>query len=107
MKSDPQLKRTLDSIEKRLSRLESTLIKADATPKKREKRKLSDHILDLRNSGFFSQPRTAAESHKKLQETYHCEQNRVDVALLRLSKRKMMRRATKVVGKKRYQAYVW
>ena len=63
--------------------------------------------MDLRNNGFFSKPKTADETASKLQGTYHCEGNRVAMALLRLANRRQLRRATKVVDKKEYKAYVW
>ena len=107
MKSDKETKRILDDHERRISHLESLLSKPRVGTPAKDKRKLTDHILELRNKGFLSQPKTAEEVHKKLQETYHCELNRVAVALLRLSNRKQLRRASKVIDKKTYQAYVW
>ena len=71
------------------------------------KQSLSDHILELRNSGFFSQPRTAEETNNKLKDKYHCESDRVAMALLRLAQRKELRKATKIMGGKKYKAYVW
>ena len=107
MTTDKQTQKTLEDHEKRISHLESSLSNPRASTLSKDKLKLSDHILELRNKNFFSQPKTAEEVHKKLQETYHCELNRVEVALLRLSKRKRLRRASKAVEKKTYQAYVW
>ncbi len=107
MKGEKEISRILDDHEKRISHLESSLSKPKTSKPVRDKRKLSDHIIELRDKGFFSQPKTAEEVHKKLQESYHCELNRVAVALFRLSKRQQLRRASKVVDKKSYQAYVW
>ena len=36
---------------------------------------LPDHILALKQSGFFREPKTAVEVHEKLQSHYPCEQN--------------------------------
>lgn len=107
MENDKALKRMLDDHEKRISHLEAMLSAPKKVAARKDKRKLSDHILELRDKGFFAQPKTAEETHAKLQVTYHCELNRVEVALLRLSKRKQLRRASKLVGKKKYQAYAW
>lgn len=107
MESNRQMQKILYDHEKRISHLETLLSKPRTSKPVRDKRKLSDHVLELREKGFFSPPKTAEEVHKKLQEIYHCELNRVAVALLRLSKRKQLRRASKVVDKKTYQAYVW
>jgi len=64
-------------------------------------------ILKLRDEGTFKQPRTAKEAHAKLQSYYPCDLNRVDVALLRLQKRRQLRKASKGVGDKKQVAYVW
>lgn len=107
MKSDKDFERMLTDHEKRISHLESILLKSRNRKTRNDKHKLSDHIMVLRDKGFFVQPKTAEETHKKLQESYHCELNRVAVALLRLSKRKQLRRASKIIEKKSYQAYAW
>jgi len=93
--------------EQRISRLESLLDEGKPVKAKSGNQKLPDHILDLRTKGFFSQPKTAGETHQKLKGTYHCEHDRVAMALLRLADRKQLRKASKVAGKKKYQAYVW
>jgi len=64
-------------------------------------------ILKLRDEGQFKQPKTAREAHAKLQSYFPCDLNRVEVALLRLQKRKQLRKASKVVGDKKQVAYVW
>ncbi|HTQ73223.1 MAG TPA: hypothetical protein VMI74_02975 [Burkholderiales bacterium] len=76
-------------------------------PKSRGANTLTDHISRLREAGFFKQARTAKEVHAKLQAQYFCELNRVMMALLRLQRRKRLRKATKVEGKKKQTAYVW
>lgn len=68
---------------------------------------LTDHILRLRDAGFFKQAKTAKDVHSKLQAEYFCELNRVMMALLRLQRRKLLRKATKIEGKKKQTAYVW
>jgi hypothetical protein len=68
---------------------------------------LTDHILRLRDTGFFKQAKTAKDVHVKLQSQYFCELNRVMMALLRLQRRKLLRKATKMEGKKKQTAYVW
>ena len=67
---------------------------------------LPDHILVLKQSGFFKQPRTAVEDHEKLQSHYPCELNRVAVALLRLHKKRAVRKTSKTVGERKQIAYV-
>jgi len=67
---------------------------------------LPAHIGKLKDQGFFASPRTAVEVREKLQPTYHCDVNRVAMALLRLHKRKALRKTQKLVGKKKTIAYV-
>ena len=68
---------------------------------------LPDHILPLREEGFFRQPRTAPEIHKKLQGVYPCDLNRVEVALYRLHKKRLLRRTSKGTGESKQVAYAW
>lgn len=70
-------------------------------------RTLPAWILKLRDEGIFKQPKTAKEAHAKLQSYYPCDLNRVEVALLRLQKRRQLRKASKGVGDKKQVAYVW
>ncbi len=42
---------------------------------------LPKHILAFRGAGFFAQPRTADDVHKKLAPTYPCEEDGVYVTL--------------------------
>jgi len=70
-------------------------------------RGLPDHILHLRESGFFREPRTSSEVHQKLQEAYSCLPDRVQMALLRLQRRRELRKAVKKVGDQEKTAYVW
>lgn len=68
---------------------------------------LPQHIIKLRDAGFFKEPRTAAEVHAKLQTTYHCAADRVVMALLRLKNARKLRKTAKIVGKRKLVAYVW
>jgi hypothetical protein len=69
---------------------------------------LPARILGLRENGLFHEPRTAAEVHAKLQESYYCLPSRVQMALLRLWKKKRdLRRAVKRIGDRDEIAYVW
>lgn len=108
-----ETKKILENHEERLAYLESIIGKAKTksgsttTIHKNEKKTLSDHIIALRDSGFFSRPETAVETHKKLQDNYHCDLNRVEVGLVRLAKRQLLRKASKVINGKKYQAYAW
>jgi len=107
MENRTKVNEILQDHEKRISALESIISK----PKKPEivkgKKSLSDHIIELRDSGFFSQPKTAEETHAKLTGKYHCDLNRVAVALLRLAERNKLRKASKTIEGKNYKAYVW
>jgi hypothetical protein len=69
--------------------------------------RLPGHILRLRNEGFFADPRTSADVHEKLQQTYHCLPDRVQMALLRLQRRRELRKALRKVGDQEKAAYVW
>src|SRR6266480_5906368 len=68
---------------------------------------LPSHILRLRDTGFFKPAKTPNETHVKLQPIYPCDLNRVAVAPLRLRKRKQLRKASKLVGKRKQVAYGW
>lgn len=78
-----------------------------ATGRSKQAFKLPEHILSLRDAGFMKQPKTGDEVHAKLQPTYHCDVNRVEVAMLRLHKRRLLRKTSKTVGKRKKVAYVW
>jgi hypothetical protein len=68
---------------------------------------LPDHILGLRGEGFFQSARSGREVHEKLQTIYSCSADRVAMALLRLQRKKMLRKTSKVLGEKKQVAYVW
>ena len=110
MAKPDEVTKILADHERRLVKLESLLGKPTSSKKPSRPGKratLPQHILQLRDSGFFAQPRTADEVHKKLLPTYHCEQDRVAMALSRLASRRELRKATKTVNQRLYQAYVW
>lgn len=108
MSNEETLKRRLDDLEHRVRKLE--LLRTPSIKKTTDNEKpltLAQHILALRNTSFFSQPRSAVEVHKKINNTYSCVLNRVEVALVRMATKKQLRKATKVLEDKSYKAYVW
>jgi hypothetical protein len=107
MAIDKEIKAVLNDHEKRINHIESLLSKPKTPIQNKSNRKLTDYLMELRSKGFFSQPKIVDETHAKLQKIYSCEHNRVAVALLRLSQHKQLRRASKIVDGKKYQAYVW
>jgi hypothetical protein len=98
---------------KRLDRLEKAVFGARSSketakpPARSHDGALPAHISKLKDQSFFKTPRTAVEVRAKLQATYHCDTNRVAMALLRLLKRKELRKTAKRVGEKNQIAYVW
>jgi hypothetical protein len=70
-----------------------------------EKLSLPDRLIQLREVGFFQQPRTAAEAHSKLLENYHCVL--VQRALLRFLRRIQIRKTTRTINDQEQIAYVW
>ncbi len=68
---------------------------------------LSEHVLALREAKFFAEPRTEKETYEGVRTSYHCERKRVGVELLRLSRRRELRKASKTVEGKKLAAYVW
>ncbi len=100
--------------EERLAYLESIIGKlekgkqsAKAATKKQKKNSLPEHIIELRENGFFAEPRTAVDVHQKLKSKYHADDDRVAMALLRLGTRRELRKTTKTIESKKYKAYVW
>lgn len=84
-----------------------TALRSDPKKHLEESRSLPEQILALRETGFFREPRTPQEVHEKLQETYHCLMDRVQMALLRLSRKHELRKTVKTVGKQEESAYAW
>ena len=107
MKEIKDISKTLEDPEKRISELEKLMGKAKKSKVNLGKQSLSDYIIGLRDNKFFSQPKTAEEVHSKIIEKYPCELNRVAVALVRLSGKRKLRKASKIVNNKKYKAYVW
>lgn len=106
MTKSTDIDKMLQDHEKRILALEQSSQKPTKQKVVKDKKSLPDHIIGLRDKGFFTQPKTADEVHKKLQSIYHCEPNRVSVALVRLGG-KSLRKASKKIGGKKYKAYVW
>ncbi|MDD5302740.1 MAG: hypothetical protein PHS14_06475 [Elusimicrobia bacterium] len=106
MLSGDELKGILKQLEKRLEKLEAAVF--TAAPRvdvPTTKRTLPDHILELRDKGFFSKPQTSTDVHEALNDTYPSEFDRVAMALIRLADRKELRRLTKTVDGKKYKAF--
>lgn len=109
--SNKNLVSTLEEIQKLVDRAlkqvgENTGVATVHTKKTSVSGSLPDLILGLRANGFFKQPKTAKEVHAELESNYPCEPDRVNVALLRLLKRKQLRKVNKLVGDKKTIAYV-
>jgi uncharacterized protein (UPF0335 family) len=109
MKNDKLIKQILS----RIDRLEKVVFRSEKKNLKKcevvtgSGMKLPKHILALREKDFFKQPKISSEVHAKLESNYPCDLNRVAVALVRLSKRRKIRKTSKIVNKKRLTAYVW
>jgi|SRR3989338_2254136 len=104
---DENIDDILNDHEKRISALESLSSKSKLSHSVKEKKSLTDYAIELRDKNFFSQPKTAEETHKKLQGVYNCELDRVAMCLLRLASNKQLRKASKMINDKKYKAYVW
>jgi|SRR6267142_5335385 len=97
---------------KRIERLEEAVFgsrqptEVKARPRKAEGMALPDHILKLRDTGFFDSAKTSSEVHARLQTKYPCEPDRVAMALLRLQRRRELRKASKATGGRKQVAYV-
>ncbi len=105
MDSSVQVIEAIKDHEKRISALESLVSgsKSRLIPQRAES--LTARILELREQGFLSQPKTAEEVWVKINASYPCESNRVSVALLRLAEKKQLRKVTKTIGQKELKAY--
>lgn len=104
---DDETRKILTNHEKRISALEAPQPKSKASQSVKQKKSLADYVIELRDKKFFSQPKTAEETQKKLQGIYNCEADRVAMGLLRLASRKQLRKASKTINGKKYKAYVW
>lgn len=105
--TNTEIKALLQDHEKRIAKLESVLSNSKMPKIKKGKQSLPKHIMELRDNGFISQPKTAEEIHEKLEASYPCVLNRVEVALIRLCERRHLRKAAKKVSGKSCVAYVW
>ena len=109
MENDKFIKQILS----RIDRLEKAVFNGEKKNSKKSKvatgsrMTLSKHILVLREKDFFKQPKISSEVHTNLEASYPCALNRVEVALVRLHKRRMLRKTSRLVNKKRFTAYVW
>jgi hypothetical protein len=96
----------------RIERLEEAVFgsrhprEVKAVPGRAEGMALPDHILKLRDTGFFNSAKTSSEVHARLQTKYPCEPDRVAMALLRLQRRRELRKASKDTGGRKQVAYV-
>lgn len=102
-----QAKGLIDTVMKNLDGAGRRIKKASIRQKSSSPEGLPSHILDLRDRGFFKEPKVASEVHGKLKSNYHCALDRVVMALLRLQRRKQLRKSSKMIGKKQQVAYVW
>ena len=107
MVENKDISRILADHEKRIASLEKRLDTGKKPKVNSDVKTLPEHIIELRDDGFFSQPKTAEETHSKLSMKYSCKLNRVAVALVRLAGKRQLRKASKTVNGKEYQAYVW
>jgi hypothetical protein len=109
----PTSEKAIQGILSRLTRLEKAVFKSVPDKGSGDADKASDskalpaHILKLRDKDFFKGPKTAGEVREKLKSTYPCEHDRVAMALLRLQRRRLLRKSSKVIGDKKQLAYVW
>lgn len=104
MKDPKEINKILQDHERRLTIIEKGRASAKVTGSKKS---LSNHIIELREQGSFKKPITPEEVHKKLATIYPCDFSRVKVELIRLQKRGQLRKTSKLIGKKKYIAYVW
>ena len=105
MKNIKKLLEKLKNHERRVSNLEKMINMKKVIPSK--KKTLAEAIIELRSKRFFSKPQIAQDVHKELFSRYPCDLSRVKVELLRLNKKKLLRKGSKVVGKTKYIAYFW
>ena len=102
----------LKSILKRLDRLDQEVFGSGGGSQQRlrgqaKSKTLPDVILDLKDSGFFKNPKTTKMVYKRLLSVYHTDLKKVDTALHRLRGRKELRIIKVVEGGRKVKAYVW
>jgi hypothetical protein len=104
-----ELSKIVADHEQRSKQLEGKHIQPNSRTRKSSNSKektLPELIIELRDSGFFSTPRTTTEVQQKLKTTYPCEPDRITMALFRLFTTKQLRKTSKVGNKQRINAYV-
>jgi hypothetical protein len=111
-KIENQILLKIEDIEARLKRVESHTPSREKLIEGISKipdnnNSLADHIIALRDHRSFKQPLTPEEVYKKINKIYPCDFSRVKVCLLRLQRRRQLRKTSKLIGKKKYVAYVW
>ena len=105
--STEKIEEIIQCHEKRILALEA-IFKKDKMPKaKTGKKSLQNYIVELRDKGFFSKTKTAEEVHEKLEEKYPCVLNRVEVALIRLCAKRLLRKTSKMISGEASIAYAW
>ncbi len=104
MKDLKKINKILQDHERRLNSIEKGKVSVKI---RGSKKSLSNHITELRERGSFKKPITPEDVYKKLASIYPCDFSRVKVELIRLQKRGQLRKASKLIGKKKYIAYVW
>ncbi len=107
MKVLKEINKVLQNHEKRIRVLEGFSSASSKKERASNSQSLNDHIVNLRDKKYFSQPKTAREVHTRLQSIYLCDLNRVEVALVRLSQKKQLRKTSKILNGKKVLAYVW
>ena len=107
MEAHDKVLKKLEGLEKRIVHLESLILDRRPHVVTSKRKTLRDHILSLRDEGFFSEPRTAQETHQEVQKSYPCELNRVEVVLYKLAQKRQLRKANKTINGKEYNAYAW
>jgi hypothetical protein len=106
-------KKLINQIIARLDRIEKIVLAGGSKPRIEMKHGHSSseglpaHILKLRDEQFFREPKIISEVQSKLKGSYHCEPDRVAMALLRLQRRKQLRKDSKIIEKKKQAAYTW
>lgn len=110
MLSIEELSKKVEDLENRINALEGKKVSSTNTSKKisiNKAKSLSDHILDLKESGFFKTSKTAEETFAELSKIYSCEKARVVTELIRISDKKQLRILWKEVKDKKMKGYVW
>jgi len=92
-------------LEKRVSALEKPRDKPKKLKSVKRINRCTDHIIGLHDGSFFSQPRTAEETQKKLQGVYHWRTNRLQWKLLRLADRHVLEKSIDMFNRKNFMLF--